>query len=426
MRYFLAAEAVLKWLETPSVYHIGKDDLYELDSDSFEFLNNCADKSGCSFKKNEFIDYCLKEGILTGDKVSVKRPPLIKSPDPSLRYLELQITNKCNLKCKHCYIGDRNVFTLPQPLPSGEGSNTPLHLGTSRFRPSQEGISPLPWRERGRVRGEGNELSVKQIRKVLHEFEQMQGLRVLITGGEPLIHGGFKEINEMLPEFFVRKVLFTNGLLLNKKVLKKLNVNEIQISVDGLEGAHDLLRGKGTFKRAIEAVKLSIDSGFEVSISTMVHSKNLGEFDEMERLFKDMGIKDWTVDVPCITGRLEENTEFQISPEQSGKYLRYGYGNGLHAGASGFACGLHLMAVTADGRVSKCTFYSDTSVGRIEDGLRECRQRIKPVKLNELKCDCKYIESCRGGCRYRAHLLGDPLGKDIYKCSFYGIIYQNK
>ncbi|OHE58959.1 MAG: hypothetical protein A2Z47_16250 [Thermodesulfovibrio sp. RBG_19FT_COMBO_42_12] len=402
MRYFLAGDAVLKWLETPSVYHIGKDDLYELDSDSFEFLNNCADKSGCSFKKNEFIDYCLKEGILTGDKVSVKRPPLIKSPDPSLRYLELQITNKCNLKCKHCYIGDNNP---PSP---------PFRKG------GKGGFEKLSSKQYF------SELSVKQIRKVLHEFEQMQGLRVLITGGEPLIHGGFKEINEMLPEFFVRKVLFTNGLLLNKKVLKKLNFNEIQISVDGLEGAHDLLRGKGTFKRAIEAVKLSIDSGFEVSVSTMVHSKNLGEFDEMERLFKDMGIKDWTVDVPCITGRLEENTEFQISPEQSGKYFRYGYGNGLHAGASGFACGLHLMAVTADGRVSKCTFYSDTSVGRIEDGLRECRQRIKPVKLNELKCDCKYIESCRGGCRYRAHLLGDPLGKDIYRCSFYGIIYQNK
>jgi len=33
----------------------------------------------------------------------------------------------------------------PQPLPSREG-NTPLH-------PSQEGIYPLPWWERARVRG---------------------------------------------------------------------------------------------------------------------------------------------------------------------------------------------------------------------------------------------------------------------------------
>jgi radical SAM protein with 4Fe4S-binding SPASM domain len=396
MRYFFARDAVLKWIEKPSVYHIGKDDLYELDSDSFEFLNNCATESGCNVKKDEFIDYCLKEGILTEDKVSLERPLLIKSPDPSLRYLELQITNKCNLKCRHCYINPRYINPPSPPLSKGGK----MEFSNKNF----------------------NELPVKKIRKVLHEFEQMQGLRVLITGGEPLIHRGFKEINEMLPEFFVRKVLFTNGLLLDKKVLKKLNVNEIQISVDGLEEAHDFLRGKGTFRSTIDAVKRAIDSGFEVSISTMVHAKNLGDFDKMERLFQGLGIKDWTVDIPCITGRLKENPEFQISPEQGGKYLRYGYGNGLHAGASGFACGVYLMAVMADGRVSKCTFYSDSSVGRIEDGLRECWQRIKPVRLNELKCDCMHIESCRGGCRYRAQLLGDPYGKDLYKCNFYDII----
>ncbi len=388
MKYFLARDAVIKWLEIPSIYHIEKDDLYELDNESFEFLQNCASQESSEFgvrslKKalRAFIDYCLKEGILITERVSVKRPPLIKSPDPSLKYLEMQITNKCNLSCNHCYISNKSF----------------------------------------------SELSINQIRAVLKEFEEMQGLRVLITGGEPLIHSRFKEINEMLPEFFVRKVLFTNGLLLNKKALKNLNVDEIQISIDGLKDAHDSLRGKGAFRLAIEAVKRAIDYGFEVSISTMVHPKNLDDFDEMDKLFKDIGIKDWTVDVPCITGRLKENIAFQISPEQSGKYLRYGYGDGLHAGTSlraidSFACGLHLIAIMADGRVSKCTFYSQSPIGRIEDGLRECWQKIKPIRLDKLKCDCKHIESCRGGCRYRARLLGDPFGKDLYKCNFYDII----
>lgn len=404
MKYFLARDAVLKWIEMPCVYQMVKDELYELDDDSFEFLKNCASYNGCNAEDVEFmehyqnsapfIDYCLKEGILTKGKVSVKRPDLIKSPAPSLRYLELQITNKCNLKCRHCYINP------PDPTFTKGGI--------------------------GEFSGENSkELSVNQIRGILKEFEEMQGLRVLITGGEPLVHNRFKEINEMLPEFFMRKVLFTNGLLLNKKMLKKLNIDEIQISVDGLEDAHDSLRGKGTFKLAIEAVKCAIDSGFEVSVSTMVHAKNLGDFDEMDKLFKGIGIKDWTVNVPCITGKLKKNIGFQIRPEQSGKYLRYGYGEGLHSGASGFACGLHLMAVIADGRVSKCTFYSDNSVGRIEDGLRECWQRIKPIRLDELKCNCSHIESCRGGCRYRALLLGDPIGKDLYRCNFYGIIENN-
>jgi len=379
MKYFLAQDVVLKWLEKPSVYHMKNDDLYELDDDSFAFLGKCTSDRGCVTDNSEFIDYCLKEGILTKDKVSLKRPPLIKSPDPSLRYLELQITNNCNLKCRHCFIGDNG----------------------------------------------SSELSVSQIRNILREFEEMQGLRVLITGGEPLTHSRFKEINDMFPEFFLRKVLFTNGLLLSKKLLEKLNVEEIQVSIDGLENAHDSLRGKGTFRSAIKAVNRAIGSGFEVSISTMVHPGNLEDFDKMERLFKDIGIKDWTVDVPCITGRLQDNSKFQISPQTGGKYLGYGYGEGLHSGALGFACGLHLMAVMADGRVSKCTFYSDSAVGRIKDSLRKCWQSIKPIRLDELKCDCDYIESCRGGCRYRAMLLGDPFGRDLYKCNLYDIM-KNK
>jgi radical SAM protein with 4Fe4S-binding SPASM domain len=374
MKYFLSHGAYLKWLETPCVYHIRNDELYELDMDSFEFLKKCSESGGSSQDK-DFIDYCLKEGILTIDRVSVKRPILIKSPVPSLRYLELQITNKCNLRCRHCYIGN----------------------------------------------GGTDELSVKQIKETLKEFEQMQGLRVLITGGEPLLHSKFEEVNEMLPQFSVRKVLFTNGLLLKERI-KKLNVEEIQVSIDGLEDAHDSLRGKGTFKAAMKAVNLSLDYGFHVSIATMVHLGNLDDFEKMEKLFKNMDIREWTVDVPCITGRLKENREFQIRPEEGGRYLRYGYGGGIHTSASGFACGLHLMAVMADGKVAKCTFYSDNPAGRVEEGLRTCWQRIKPIRLDELECDCEYIESCRGGCRYRAQLFGNPLGKDFDRCALYGII----
>jgi radical SAM protein with 4Fe4S-binding SPASM domain len=324
----------------------------------------------------------VKEGILTENKTASKCAAVIKSPEPSLRYLELQITDRCNLRCGHCYIGD------------GNSAN--------------------------------NELSVDRIRHILKEFEDMQGLRVLITGGEPLCHRKFEEINESLSEFLMRKVLFTNGLLLTGRRLRKLNVDEIQVSVDGLEYAHDSLRGKGAFRSAIGAVKKALDTSFEVSVATMVHPVNLDDFDGMERLFKEMGIKDWTVDIPCITGRLEKHTELQITPEQGGKFLRYGYGAGLHSGAPGFACGLHLAAVMADGRVSKCTFYADNFAGRIEDGLRECWKRIEPIRLDELACDCRYIESCRGGCRYRALLLGNALGKDLYRCALYDILNKEE
>ncbi|MBI4684829.1 MAG: radical SAM protein [Nitrospirae bacterium] len=376
MRYFLSADCALKQIEKPHVYHIKKDELYELDNESFQILKKCADKNGCTLSDKDFIDYCLEEEILTKDMISVNRPTLIKSPVPSLRYLELQITERCNLRCRHCFINENKA----------------------------------------------KELSAIEVKKILDEFEEMQGLRVMLTGGEPLLHSRLVEINEMLPAYSVRKVLFTNGLLLTKKNLKTLNVDEIQISIDGLEDAHDSLRGKGAFKKAINAARLSAENDLEVSVSTMVHPKNLKDFDEMEQMFRDIGIKDWTVDVPCISGRLKENKEFQISPEMAGEYLRYGYGKGLHLGKSGFGCGLHLMSVMADGNVAKCSFYADRAIGTDKEGLRKCWKRIKPIKLAELKCDCEYceyIEQCRGGCRYRAELSENHLGKDLYRCAFY-------
>lgn len=376
MSYYLARRAVLKWLETPSVYQTAKDELYELDGDSFRFLKECTGERGCSSRDSAFIDYCIEEGILTAEKVDVRRPLLTQSPKPSLRYLELQITDICNLRCRHCYIGD----------------------------------------------GGGNELAPAEVRSILTEFEEMQGLRVLITGGEPLLHRKFAEINEMLPDFFLRKVLFTNGMLLTKESVTSLKVDELQISIDGLEHAHDRIRGNGAFSRAMNALRCALDAGFAVSVSTMVHRGNLSDFDSMERMFKDMGVKDWIVDIPCLTGRLRENPEFHVSPEAGGKYLGYSYGAGLHSPGQGYACGLHLMTVTADGKTAKCAFYRDRATGAAGQGLQTAWRHMRPVMLKDLACNCSYLEVCRGGCRYRAELIDGKDGKDLYRCTLYGLI----
>lgn len=379
MRYFLKPQACLKWLETPSIYHIESDELYELDESSFQFLQSCSSEKGSTSDDNDFLKYCMLEDILTTEPVALKRPLLMKSPTPSLRYIELQITDRCNLACRHCYI-----------------ANT-----------------------------EHSELSLEKILTVLTEFEEMQGLRVLITGGEPLLHKDFDAINEMLPDFFLRKVLFSNGLLITKKLLNNLNVQEIQISIDGLQEGHDAVRGKGSFQKAINAVRLCLEKGFAVSISTMVHADNLKDFEAMDIFFRKMGVRDWTVDIPCVAGRLVDNQRLQLPPEIAGKYLKFGFGEGLHGGGEGYGCGLHLISVMAGGRAAKCTFYADRSVGTISDGLKECWRQITPVHLSDLSCDCSFLEACRGGCRYRAETLGNSLGKDLYRCHLYDII-KNK
>ena len=391
MNYHLSERFVLRWLENPSLYDPGNDELYELDDSGFRFLQSCASTEGCDAAETdcEFLDYCLSEGILDVASKTLKRPPVIKSPIPSLRYLELQITDRCNLRCRHCYIGESRNKELPMAA----------------------------------------------LKSVLDEFEHMQGLRLLITGGEPLMHRHFNEFNELLPSYGFRKVLLTNGLLLNKRIIDLLNVDEIQFSVDGMEYGHDATRGEGTFQKVMKIVAETLGAGMTVSISTMVHQENLAEFDEMEKLFRGLGVKDWTVDVPCAEGSLKNNDILQVTPEIGGRYLDYGFGGGLHGGTEGFGCGLHLAAVMAGGDICKCAFYSGEPAGNISEGLGKAWERIEPVDLNSLECallSCRRLDECRGGCRYRASVISGNqktcnytcrgFARDLYKCFQYGII----
>jgi len=392
MRYFLSETAALKWLEIPAVYDVKRDELYEIDDLAFVFLQQCATPEGGAGETDKaFLDYCISEGVLTTEPVIVKRPPLIKSPRPSLRYLELQITDRCNLQCRHCYVG----------------------------RPGN------------------NELSVDEIKRVLDEFEVMQGLRLLITGGEPLMHRHFKEFNSLLSRYHFRKILLTNGLLLNTDIFDTLNVDEIQFSIDGMEHGHDSLRGKGTYNKVVQKASDALARGLDVSVATMVHSDNLEEFDQMGSFFRRMGVKDWTVDVPLISGNLMDNLILCVPPEIAGKYLNYGFGGGMHGGGETFACGIHLLCVTANGSICKCGFFSRDQIGTLGGGLLGSWKKVRPLKLVDLECAalaCNFIEECRGGCRYRASISPENLcgekfhevirgtGKDIYKCYAYGII----
>ena len=393
MDVFLAQDCALKRLENPCVYHIERDELYELDDNAFDFLGRCAGPDGAPASEGdaEFVRYCMAEGILKkeslpgGGAVRMPPEPATGLPVPSLRYLELQLTLKCNLRCRHCYIGP------PEPV----------------------------------------ELPVQDIRRVMAQFEQMQGLRLILTGGEPMLHTRFNEINEMLPDFAFRKILLTNGVLTGTKggldILKGLNVHEVQVSIDGIGATHDALRGWGSYSKALATIRCAQEAGMDVSVATMVTAGNLKDFDDMDEMLRKMGVRNWAVDAPCMLGNLAANAEFSLTPERAGKYLNYGWGEGLHGGGGeGFACGLHLMSVLANGRCAKCAFYSDDTVGHIDEGLKTCWPRVRPIQLKDLQCDCEELQACRGGCRFRAALSGGSLAIDPYRCVAMGVPLQPK
>ena len=375
----LSPHAVLKNFEERYLYDIEKDELYELNEDGYQFfLRICrGERPPVREEDEEFIRFCLSENLITFSDVPLQRKIVLNpSPIPSLRYLELQITNRCNLQCRHCYIG--------------EGSH--------------------------------QDLSRKQIQEVLEQFEEIQGLRLLLSGGEPLLHPHFWEVNEVLRDYAFRSVLLSNGTLISKEIAKKLRVHEVQISLDGMKEGHESLRGEGTFEKTIMAVDHLQEANIRVSVATMIHRRNLSEFDQMASLLQSKNVEEWNVDVPCVEGRLKENHDLQVSPSEAARFLAYGFGGGFHGSTKNSTCGAHLCAIMANGTVCKCGLFSQEPAGSIEEGLRTCWARVLRISLNDLACKCAVIEECRGGCRYRAKVQNNLFQPDLFQCFARGIL----
>ncbi len=392
----LLENVAIRNLEVPTLYDYIKNEMFELDEEAFnaiklfngnhtlEQISKITRSSIKDLKK--LTNYLIEENLLTDRKMEDKAgaEALHKSPVPSLRTILVHITNYCNLDCIHCYVD----------------KSQRLEMKTEIFY------------------------------DLVKQFDELQGLKILISGGEPLTHPKFFEIMEQIKKVKIRKVLLTNGILLNDEKIKRLKglVQEVQISLDGTQSHNQFRKMKNAFNQALKNIQILKNNDFPVSISTMIHRKNLDELPELEKILNDLKVDNWYLDVPTVTGEYRNNPLFHLDPETAGKALKkYGFGQKFYYESETYACGAHLCAIMANGDVAKCGFFEDQPVENIKNkSLKECWQLIKDNYIweqKELKCydmKCEYLKDCKGGCRYRACIDTDNiLGIDRVKCAYY-------
>jgi radical SAM protein with 4Fe4S-binding SPASM domain len=150
-------------------------------------------------------------------------PRLIKSGySPTPRYIYIQLTYKCNLRCSFCgQWGDTGIF---KNLPAGELKQVlPLSL-------------------------------LRRVIDELHPSCEAVGL----WGGETLEYPDIIPLIRHIKERGKSCNLVTNGTFLPKhaRALVEAGIDGIDISLDACEETHDKMRGaRGTFKAAIEGIQ---------------------------------------------------------------------------------------------------------------------------------------------------------------------------
>jgi len=369
----LADKVNLKRLEKPCLYHAGTDELYELTEEAFDLLLLCDGTRTASRLSlpGELFSYCLEEGLL--EETASPRPRKLEvgtNSLPSLRYLVLEVTSRCNLRCLHCYLGD--------------AGKEDLDLGAAL--------------------------------SVLEEFGSMGGLRLAVSGGEPLLYPFFHQLNRALEGKPYRRVLITNGTLMGELRPSTLNFEEVQFSLDGLEEGHDFLRGAGTFRRTLAAMRDAAAAGLQVSAATVIHRRNLDELPRLGELLREMGAWSWTLEYPVPEGRLRENPGLLPELEEAAGLLELGWGEGMHEGVAQYACGPHLATVLPSGMLVKCDYYPQVSGGEVGEGLRRAWKALPKMGQEGICQGCELLPECGGGCRYRAELLRGKGGPDPVAC----------
>jgi len=341
---------------------------------------------------------------------------LMKTP----KSVELEITSKCNLRCKYC----------------------------SHFTSAGDVDQDLPKEEWLRFFEELNRCAV---------------LDVTISGGEPFHRKDLKELIEGIVRNRMRFSVLSNGTLINDDIAEFLastrRCDSVQVSIDGsIPITHDSFRGEGNFFRAINGLKCLQDHHVPATVRVTIHKHNVEDLEGIARLLlEEIGLPSFSTNSASYMGLCRQNAEqVQLTAEERSLAmetllrLRKKYGGRISAAAGPLAegenwimmeqarrdgkdsiprggyltgCGgmMSKIAVRADGVMVPCNQISHIELGRINrDDLQEVwqnhpelkrmRERDKiPLSDFEFCQGCDYINYCTGNCPALAYTI---LGRD--------------
>jgi MoaA/NifB/PqqE/SkfB family radical SAM enzyme len=125
------------------------------------------------------------------------------------------------------------------------------------------------------------ELDTEQVLKIIELLFKGGTRMIRFTGGEPLLRADIADIIKYSKNKGIFTTVASNGILVPEKIECLRNLNEINISVDGTEEIHDAIRGRGSYRKAIEACGIVNFNKIPLTITTVLTAMNL---DNLEHL----------------------------------------------------------------------------------------------------------------------------------------------
>jgi radical SAM protein with 4Fe4S-binding SPASM domain len=282
------------------------------------------------------------------------------------------------------------------------------------------------------------ELSTKEAVQLCKNLSEIHTQEVCLMGGEPFLRDDWHIIAKQIKELNMKLLIISNGYNNNKKIvskLVKLDPYSVSTSLDGgTAKIHDYIRGvKGSFDKVMEYISLSLEADLPTTVITTVSKINFNELPKIRDFLLNKNIA-WQIQTATPEGRfLKENAltneEYysvglfiaSIKNKYSTKELPvigahcFGYHSqylpwlGLYSKWNGCQAGISTLSIKSNGDIVGCLAIPNANIeGNVrENSLKELWNDPnafaynRQFQINELgdNCkECKYGETCRGGC----------------------------
>ena len=334
-------------------------------------------------------------------------------------YAVWELTLRCNMKCLHC------------------GSSA------------------------GRARA--NELTVEECLHVGDDLLALGCRQITFIGGEIFLYRGWEKVARRMSDGGAKVNLITNAYLMGDQEIariKEANLNNVGISLDGMEKNHDLIRGlKGSYQRVLMAFERLNHADIPIAVVTSLLDFNVADLDSVHDLLVANEVEIWQLQVVTGMGNMAGRTEYLLDPGKIGqitKFIREKRGVGalrVYAGDdigyfdenevyirsrpgtisvwNGCQAGIRVVGIDSAGNVKGCeSIYSEKfiegnlreeSLAEIwtEDGNFAYNRNFDVSMLTGACARCDKGSICRGGCRGSNYFSSGSLFESRY-CSYPG------
>lgn len=204
----------------------------------------------------------------------MQRKDKARSHYRTFHHVFIYITERCQLSCNHCYMGNR----LDRPM----------------------------------------DMSYEKTVNIMGYCRRLGAENITFVGGEPTLHDDLPQIVNYAVKLGYNNICVdTNGLLIEKlKLVSPESFTFIRVSLDGASAeTHSQVRGEGTFEKTISSIEELVVLGYKVAITSTISQCNIHEALNILPLADRLGVSLVNFHVFSEEGRGITKSHWALKPQ---------------------------------------------------------------------------------------------------------------